>query len=716
MSNLHYNYGKLTTENIQITSGATDGYILTSDSVGNGIWLPVSTFTGNTSASCITDLWVSNVYGCSPITIHDSIQAIGSLSNGSLSISFGEQNRANGDYSQAGGSGNTVNGNYSFVGGVGNFVSGASSVAFGGYVNGFVAPNNVYGDASMSIGILNNIYGAASLALGSQNTIYSGASLSVGVFNVISGDSSFAQGNSNITLNDLTHAEGQSTTAIGYGSHSEGYFTVSMGIRSHAEGSGTTSFGQFSHSEGILTTAIGSYSHAEGNSTTSFGEFSHSSGLLTIASGQSSHTEGQQTTAIGQDSHAEGSGTVAIGNASHSEGIATQAIGVTSHAEGYFTTTSGVRSHSEGSYTTAIGTASHAEGSFTTAIGSNSHSGGINTLANGLNSFIHSSASTVTGDRSVVLGGKNITGSTNDTVYVPNLNINTAPANDNALTQVLARANDGTIKYRDVSSFTDTNFANTNLTFSGNRSHNTNGNSLQITTDNGVFLQSWQFMDNTINQIGFNTNQILFNSTGVEINYQNQRRIKLLASETVLNDDSNDINFRIEGNTDTHLLFVDAGTDEVAIGTNNPLGKLHIQTTESLPILVSDGLRGTSILGKWQHYTAQANTLTTSTNTSDIASISLTNNDRITLTGKITARGASNLTVGGTFMAVANCESGAANIIGTVDTNIKDNSAGTPSVNVVTSGTSVIIQVTGGGENLTWLCTYEYQIIAPPVS
>jgi hypothetical protein len=32
-----------------------------------------STFTGNTSGSCITDLYISNLYGCSPITVHDDI-------------------------------------------------------------------------------------------------------------------------------------------------------------------------------------------------------------------------------------------------------------------------------------------------------------------------------------------------------------------------------------------------------------------------------------------------------------------------------------------------------------------------------------------------------------------------------------------------------------------------------------------------------------------
>jgi hypothetical protein len=32
-----------------------------------------STFTGNTSGDCIVDLYVSNIYGCSPITIHQDL-------------------------------------------------------------------------------------------------------------------------------------------------------------------------------------------------------------------------------------------------------------------------------------------------------------------------------------------------------------------------------------------------------------------------------------------------------------------------------------------------------------------------------------------------------------------------------------------------------------------------------------------------------------------
>ena len=51
-----------------------------------------------------------------------------------------------------------------------------------------------------------------------------------------------------------------------------------------------------------------------------------------------------------------------------------------------------------------------------------------------------------------MLGGIGITGSADDTVYVPTLNLDTALSNDDALTELLVRASDGTVKYRTASS------------------------------------------------------------------------------------------------------------------------------------------------------------------------------------------------------------------------------------------------------------------------
>jgi len=236
--------GKTKTSNFQMTNGAVNGYVLTSDVNGNATWQTFPTFTGNTSGNCITDLYVTNLYGCSPITVWDSIQSVGSTASGTTSFAFG-------------------------------------------------------------------------------------------INNVASGIGSFSEGGDNISSGPASHTEGSNNVASGDNSHAEGWFTTASGDNSHAEG------------------------------------------FSTLASATNSHAEGRSTIAFG------------------------------------------INSHAEGSSTSALGGASHAEGSGTVAFGNYSHSGGYESSASGITSFVHSTNSIVTGDRSVVLGGQNITGTTSDTVYVP---------------------------------------------------------------------------------------------------------------------------------------------------------------------------------------------------------------------------------------------------------------------------------------------------------
>ena len=102
----------------------------------------------------------------------------------------------------------------------------------------------------------------------------------------------------------------------------------------------------------------------------------------------------------------------------------------------------------------ASGQYSLAEGLENTASGFASHAGGYKSVAFGTNSFAHSTNSLVYGARSAVLGGQGITGITNDTVYVPYLNLSYTPSADNSATNILVRASDGTIKSRSYNSFT----------------------------------------------------------------------------------------------------------------------------------------------------------------------------------------------------------------------------------------------------------------------
>lgn len=131
----------------------TDGYVLKCDSDGYATWEEESTFTGNTSATCITDLYVSNVYGCSPITIHNSIQSSNSSATGTTSFAFGENNKTFATSSFAFGTNLGVNGERCFAGGgIDNIMgSGTDNAIIGGDTN---AIGN--GNDSVIIGGTNN--------------------------------------------------------------------------------------------------------------------------------------------------------------------------------------------------------------------------------------------------------------------------------------------------------------------------------------------------------------------------------------------------------------------------------------------------------------------------------------------------------------------------------------------------------------------------------
>jgi hypothetical protein len=56
-------------------------------------------------------------------------------------------------------------------------------------------------------------------------------------------------------------------------------------------------------------------------------------------------------------------------------------------------------------------------------------------------------------------------------------------------------------------------------------------------------------------------------------------RLKIDGTEVVFNDDGASVDFRVEGDTSTHLLFVDASADKIGIGVSNPANTLEISGT-----------------------------------------------------------------------------------------------------------------------------------------
>jgi len=60
------------------------------------------------------------------------------------------------------------------------------------------------------------------------------------------------------------------------------------------------------------------------------------------------------------------------------------------------------------------------------------------------------------------------------------------------------------------------------------------------------------------------------------ITRESVNHITLVGGQTVFNEDGGNLDFRVEGDTDTNLLFADASTDRVGIGTSSPSQKLTV--------------------------------------------------------------------------------------------------------------------------------------------
>ena len=74
------------------------------------------------------------------------------------------------------------------------------------------------------------------------------------------------------------------------------------------------------------------------------------------------------------------------------------------------------------------------------------------------------------------------------------------------------------------------------------------------------------------------TDSGLFSSAADKVNVTTGgvERLEIGSSEVVFNDGSNDVDFRVESNGQTHMLFVDGGNDAVGIGTSSPDMRLDV--------------------------------------------------------------------------------------------------------------------------------------------
>ncbi len=135
------------------------------------------------------------------------------------------------------------------------------------------------------------------------------------------------------------------------------------------------------------------------------------------------------------------------------------------------------------------------------------------------------------------------------------------------------------------------NFANTDLTLTGNRVHNTNGQDLLISND-GTINDIYFNLNSTQLQLGHNIFTGTFNSSKIDFEenvsghpYPYISRISIDTNETVFNNNSYNRDFRVKGDNDSNLFFIDASTDNIGIGNSTPLYKLQVTGTISTTAL-----------------------------------------------------------------------------------------------------------------------------------
>jgi len=379
------------------------------------------TFTGNTSGYCINDLWVKNVHGCSPITIHDNIksptgQIVHDISG--FSFSYGTDVITKNSNSVAIGV-NTSAGYYQpYSAKTGTVISGGTIVYsddFGTYNlffpgvdvedewQSFDVPPSTFVVFSGTSPITSFIVDDAEYSGTSGTWIYESddefwdnMGITAGTW-TISGNTtsnvqplidnrySFAGGDNSI-------AEGNVSFAYGYSARSEGDYSIAFGYN---------------------TVVKGDFGLAFGENTTSERNNSLVGGLSSIAGGSGSFAFGKSVFADGPNSVAFGNGTLADGTDSFACGRDTMAFGGRSFACGD-STQAGVNTADYGAFSC---------GRDTKVLDGYSFAGGRDATVDAKYSFIFSKDSLLTGERSVLLGGESMTGDTDDTVYVPKLNI-----------------------------------------------------------------------------------------------------------------------------------------------------------------------------------------------------------------------------------------------------------------------------------------------------
>ena len=421
-------------------------------------------------------------------------------------------------------------------------------------------------------------------------------STAFGFSTIASGDYSFSLGYNTAASGLYSLASGNNSLASADYSEAHGENTIASGLTSIAFGSNTSASGDVSTTFGALTNASGNYSTATGYQTTAFGSYSISMGFGTLAQGDYSTAFGLNTSASnysiagGENSSASANHSLAIGESTTASGSSSVALGSNTTAIGGASTAFGGLTSAVGDYSTALGYETYANGNNSTALGhgTTAYSAYETVIGRYNSSYTPTSTSTWNSNDKLFVVGNGVSSSTpNDALTIfkdGRLNINqsyTMPLSDGTSGQVMTTDGSGNISFTTPSTGGTLDQA---YDFGGagvGRTIIADNGAVDIQDAGGLRVEGdISAAENIVHDgdtdtfLTFTTDRIRLDSGGT--NYVD---IENSNSEITINEDSSQIDFRVESDNQDHMLFVDGSADAIGIGESNPVNPIHVGIT-----------------------------------------------------------------------------------------------------------------------------------------
>jgi hypothetical protein len=101
-------------------------------------------------------------------------------------------------------------------------------------------------------------------------------------------------------------------------------------------------------------------------------------------------------------------------------------------------------------------------------------------------------------------------------------------------------------------------------------------------TYSGLVTMGGIEVDQYVTHAGDTNTYIEFGTDQVDLRAGNVKGLVLKTSEVVINEDSADVDFRVESNGNANMLFVNGGTDKVGIGTASPTTQITASTSANI--------------------------------------------------------------------------------------------------------------------------------------